>query len=124
MHVLVTGGAGYIGSHTCLELLQSGHRVTVIDNLVNASREALRRVEDLSGQTLTFHQVDLLDRDALRRVLRQTPEVGAVIHFAGLKAVGESVQVPLRYYQNNLIGTLNLCQVMAEAAMCMLRTPA
>ena len=117
MHVLVTGGAGYIGSHTCLELLQSGHRVTVIDNLVNASREALRRVEDLSGQTLTFHQVDLLDRDALRRVLRQTPEVGAVIHFAGLKAVGESVQVPLRYYQNNLIGTLNLCQVMAEAGV-------
>ena len=117
MHVLVTGGAGYIGSHTCLELLQSGHRVTVIDNLVNASREALRRVEDLSGQTLTFHQVDLLDRDALRRVLRQTPEVGAVIHFAGLKAVGESVRVPLRYYQNNLIGTLNLCQVMAEAGV-------
>ena len=117
MHVLVTGGAGYIGSHTCLELLQSGHRVTNIYDLVTASQEALRRVEDLSGQTLTFHQVDLLDRDALRRVLRQTPEVGAVIHFAGLKAVGESVQVPLRYYQNNRIGTLNLCQVMAEAGV-------
>jgi UDP-glucose 4-epimerase len=117
MHVLVTGGAGYIGSHTCLELLHSGHRVTVIDNLANSSREALRRVEALCGQTLTFHQVDLLDLDALRRVFRQIPEAGAVIHFAGLKAVGESVQVPLRYYQNNLIGTLNLCQVMNEAGV-------
>ena len=117
MHVLVTGGAGYIGSHTCLELLHSGHRVTVIDNLANSSREALRRVEALCGQPLTFHQVDLLDLDALRRVFRQIPEAGAVIHFAGLKAVGESVQVPLRYYQNNLIGTLNLCQVMNEAGV-------
>ena len=114
MHVLVTGGAGYIGSHTCLELLHSGHQVTVIDNLANSSREALRRVEALSGRTLTFHEVDLLDLDALRTVFRQTPEATAVIHFAGLKAVGESVRIPLRYYQNNLNGTLNLCQVMAE----------
>lgn len=114
MHVLVTGGAGYIGSHTCLELLHSGHQVTVIDNLANSSREALRRVEALSGRSLTFHEVDLLDLDALRTVFRQTPEATAVIHFAGLKAVGESVRIPLRYYQNNLNGTLNLCQVMAE----------
>ena len=114
MHVLVTGGAGYIGSHTCLELLHSGHQVTVIDNLANSSREALRRVEALSGRTLTFHEVDLLDLEALRTVFRQTPEATAVIHFAGLKAVGESVRIPLRYYQNNLNGTLNLCQVMAE----------
>lgn len=114
MHVLVTGGAGYIGSHTCLELLHSGHQVTVIDNLANSSREALHRVEALSGHTLTFHEVDLLDLDALRTVFRQTPEATAVIHFAGLKAVGESVRIPLRYYQNNLNGTLNLCQVMTE----------
>ena len=114
MHVLVTGGAGYIGSHTCLELLHSGHQVTVIDNLANSSREALRRVKALSGRALTFHEVDLLDLDALRTVFRQTPEATAVIHFAGLKAVGESVRIPLRYYQNNLNGTLNLCQVMAE----------
>ena len=117
MHVLVTGGAGYIGSHTCLELLHSGHQVTVIDNLANSSREALRRVEALSGRSLTFHEVDLLDLEALRTVFRQTPEATAVIHFAGLKAVGESVRIPLRYYQNNLIGTLNLCQVMAEAGV-------
>ena len=114
MHVLVTGGAGYIGSHTCLELLHSGHQVTVIDNLANSSREALRRVEALSGRSLTFHEVDLLDLEALRTVFRQTPEATAVIHFAGLKAVGESMRIPLRYYQNNLNGTLNLCQVMAE----------
>ena len=114
MHVLVTGGAGYIGSHTCLELLHSGHQVTVIDNLANSSREALRRVEALSGRSLTFHEVDLLDLEALRTVFRQTQEATAVIHFAGLKAVGESVRIPLRYYQNNLNGTLNLCQVMAE----------
>lgn len=114
MHVIVTGGAGYIGSHTCLELLHRGHEVSVIDNLVNSSQEALQRVESLSGRSLTFHKADLLDLDAVRAVFRQTPEAAAVIHFAGLKAVGESVQIPLRYYQNNLIGTLNLCQVMTE----------
>ncbi|MDX9835443.1 MAG: UDP-glucose 4-epimerase GalE [Desulfobulbus sp.] len=114
MHVIVTGGAGYIGSHTCLELLHSGHEVSVIDNLANSSQEALQRVESLSGRSLTFHKADLLDLDAVRAVFRQTPAATAVIHFAGLKAVGESVQIPLRYYQNNLIGTLNLCQVMTE----------
>ena len=114
MHVIVTGGAGYIGSHTCLELLQAGYRVTVIDNLCNASRESLVRVEQLTEKPIAFFQVDLLDIEGLRQVFGQTPDATAVIHFAGLKAVGESVQQPLRYYQNNLFATLNLCQVMAE----------
>ncbi|WPD23195.1 MAG: UDP-glucose 4-epimerase GalE [Candidatus Electrothrix scaldis] len=112
MHILVTGGAGYIGSHTCLELLESGHDVTVIDNLCNASREGLRRVEKLTGKRVRFFQVDLLDADALDLVFRQSEDARAVIHFAGLKAVGESVAKPLLYYQNNLTGTINLCQCM------------
>ena len=114
MHVIVTGGAGYIGSHTCLELLNAGCRVTVVDNLCNSSRESIRRGEALSGKTIAFHEVDLLNLDALRTVFKQTPDAEAVIHFAGLKAVGESVQKPLLYYRNNLDATLNLCQVMAE----------
>ena len=114
MHILVTGGAGYIGSHTCLELLESGHQVTVIDNLCNASREGLRRVEKLTGKSLGFFQVDLLDADALNMVFRQNADATAVIHFAGLKAVGESVDKPLLYYQNNLTGTMNLCQSMQQ----------
>jgi UDP-glucose 4-epimerase len=114
MHVLVTGGAGYIGSHTCLELLESGHRVTVVDNLSNASRESLTRVEELTGGTIDFFAVDLLDRPALAEVFVGAGEIDAVIHFAGKKAVGESVEKPLLYYQNNLTGTLHLCAVMAE----------
>lgn len=115
MHLLVTGGAGYIGSHTCLELLQAGHRVTVVDNLSNASRESLRRVESLSGRELRLEIVDLMDRQRLAAVFSGAPEpFHAVIHFAGLKAVGESVAEPLRYYRNNLVGTLTLCEVMAE----------
>ncbi len=114
MHVIVTGGAGYIGSHTCLELLQAGYRVTVVDNLCNASRESLHRVERLSGQPIAFYPIDLLDLEGLRQVFQQSSQASAVIHFAGLKAVGESVRQPLRYYQNNLFATLNLCQVMAE----------
>ena len=111
-HVLVTGGAGYIGSHTCLELLDAGYRVTVIDNLANASREALRRVEELTGRSLAFCQVDLLDQEATEAVFADNPDVEAVIHFAGLKAVGESVAMPLRYYHNNITGTLHLCRAM------------
>ena len=117
MHIIVTGGAGYIGSHTCLELLQAGHRVSVVDNLANSSREAINRVEQLAGARITFYQVDLLDLPALRQVFLQANGAEAVIHFAGLKAVGESVTQSLRYYQNNLISTLNLAQVMTELEM-------
>ena len=115
MHILVTGGAGYIGSHTCIELLHCGHSVTVVDNLVNAKEEALRRVEELTGKRVVFHQVDLLDKERLDAVFAGTGEpVDAVIHFAGLKAVGESVQKPLLYYHNNITGTLILAEVMAK----------
>jgi UDP-glucose 4-epimerase len=113
MRVLVTGGAGYIGSHTCLELLQAGHDVVVVDNLANSKVEALQRVQELADHTLTFYQVDLLDAEALDAVFAFAP-IDAVMHFAGLKAVGESVALPLRYYQNNIVGTLNLCAVMAK----------
>lgn len=112
MHILVTGGAGYIGSHTCLELLNAGHQVTVVDNLDNSKYAALERVQQLAGRELAFHRVDLLDRAALTAVFSHAP-VDAVIHFAGLKAVGESVAQPLRYYHNNITGTLVLCDVMA-----------
>ncbi len=114
MHILVTGGAGYIGSHTCLELLNGGYQVTVIDNLSNSSRESLRRVEGLTGKTITFFEVDLLDRAGLDEVFTKCQEkIDAVIHFAGKKAVGESVEKPLLYYHNNITGTLLLCEVMA-----------
>jgi UDP-glucose 4-epimerase len=109
--ILVTGGAGYIGSHTCLELLKAGYSVIVVDNLSNSKEESLRRVQELSGKTLEFHKVDLLDREALDNVFRDH-EIESVVHFAGLKAVGESVAVPLRYYHNNVTGTLNLCEAM------------
>ena len=114
MHVIVTGGAGYIGSHTCLELLNAGYQVTVIDNLCNSSRASLRRVEELTGKSLAFFEVDLLDTGRLREVFALTPDASAVIHFAGLKAVGESVAKPWLYYHNNLVSTLNLCRVMTE----------
>ena len=115
MNILVTGGAGYIGSHTCLELLEAGYTVTVVDDLSNASEEALHRVEQLTGKKIIFHQANVLDKEALSQVFAdaKTP-FSAVIHFAGFKAVGESVAQPLRYYQNNITGTLVLCEVMAE----------
>jgi UDP-glucose 4-epimerase len=113
MNILVTGGAGYIGSHACVELLQAGYDVTVVDNLSNSKEESLRRVERITGRKPAFHRVDLLDRPGLEAVFaHNTPQ--AVIHFAGLKAVGESVSVPLRYYHNNVTGTLVLCEVMRE----------
>lgn len=110
-HILVTGGAGYIGSHTVLQLLEAGHQVTVLDNLSNASAESLKRVQQLSGKTLAFIQGDIRD-SALLNKLFATNSMDAVIHFAGLKAVGESVEQPLRYYQNNVYGTLVLCEAM------------
>ncbi len=113
MRLLVTGGAGYIGSHTCVELLQAGHEVIVVDNLINSKKESLRRVQEIAGKTLTFHKVDLLDKEALDAVFKNEG-IDAVIHFAGLKAVGESVNFPLRYYQNNLTGTMTLCEVMGK----------
>ena len=113
MQILVTGGAGYIGSHTCLELLQAGYDVVVVDNLSNSKAEPLKRVQALAGKSLQFERVDLLDKPALDQVFAQR-NIAAVIHFAGLKAVGESVEQPLRYYQNNIAGTLNLADVMTR----------
>ena len=111
MKILVTGGAGYIGSHTCLELLQAGYEVVVVDNLSNSKEESLKRVQELAGKTLEFHKVDLLDKEALKAVFDRA-SIEAVVHFAGLKAVGESVTIPLHYYHNNVTGTLVLCEVM------------
>lgn len=116
LHVLVTGGAGYIGSHTVLALLEGGARVTVIDNLCNSSRESLERVAQLAGggnRAAAFVQVDLLDVGGLRAVFAQN-RFDACIHFAGLKAVGESVQKPMLYYENNVVGTLNLIKLLDE----------
>ena len=113
MQILVTGGAGYIGSHTCLELLDAGYDVVVVDNLVNSQEESLRRVEKLTGKSLSFYEVDIKDEEKLKEVFREN-DIESVIHFAGLKAVGESVSMPLHYYDNNISGTLILCKVMAE----------
>ena len=113
MKILVTGGAGYIGSHTCVELLNNDYEVVVVDNLYNSCEEALRRVEKITGKTLTFYEGDLLDQDMLETVFeKERPE--AVIHFAGYKAVGESVEKPIEYYHNNLTGTLLLCDTMRK----------
>lgn len=112
MKILVTGGAGYIGSHTCLELLNEDHEVIVVDNLSNSKEESLRRVQELTGKPIKFYHMDLRDKDGLHAIFNQTA-IDAVIHFAGLKAVGESVSMPLRYYDNNVTSTLLLCQVMA-----------
>ena len=113
MTILVTGGCGYLGSHTCVELLNAGYKAVVLDNLSNSSEEALNRVMEITGKPITFYKADLLDKEALRNLfIKEAPH--AVIHFAGLKAVGESVSIPLRYYSNNLTGTLHLCQAMSE----------
>lgn len=113
MRILVTGGAGFIGSHTCVELIEAGYGVVVLDNLVNSSKEAVKRVEKISGEIIPFYPVDLLDIDGVRDVFDKE-KIDAVIHFAGLKAVGESVEKPWEYYNNNITGTLNLCKVMKE----------
>jgi UDP-glucose 4-epimerase len=111
MKILITGGAGYIGSHTCIELLDAGYELVVIDNLSNSKEESLRRVEELSGKLVTFCKADLLDEAALHNLFNEH-NIDAVIHFAGLKAVGESVAMPLHYFENNVAGTLVLCKVM------------
>ncbi len=113
MRILVTGGAGYIGSHTCLELLNNGYEVIVVDNLSNSKETSLKRIQEITGKELTFYKMDLLNRKDLEEIFLNE-SIDGVIHFAGLKAVGESVSIPLRYYQNNLTGTLNLCAVMKE----------
>ena len=113
MKILVTGGAGYIGSHACVELLNAGYEVVVVDNLSNSKEEALRRVQEITGKSLKFYKADLLDAEALDNIFEQE-SIDAVMHFAGLKAVGESVSIPLHYYHNNITGTLLLCKAMQK----------
>ena len=113
MRILVTGGAGYIGSHTCIELLNAGYEVVVLDNLYNSSEKALERVKQITGKDLTFYETDILDKEALEKIFDKE-QIDGVIHFAGLKAVGESVAKPLEYYHNNMTGTFNLCDVMRK----------
>ncbi|MGI9295397.1 MAG: UDP-glucose 4-epimerase GalE, partial [Pseudomonadales bacterium] len=113
MKILVTGGAGYIGSHTCVELLNAGYEVVVVDNLSNSSEVALDRVREITGKSLSFYALDIRDADGLTKVFA-AHQIDAVIHFAGLKAVGESVEQALKYYQNNVQGTLTLCDVMQQ----------
>lgn len=116
MKILVTGGAGYIGSHTCIELLAAGYEVVIVDNLYNSSREAVNRIEELSGKNVEFYEADIRDKETLGSIFeKEKPE--AVIHFAGLKSVGESVAKPLEYYDNNISGTGVLCSVMKEAGV-------
>ncbi len=113
MNVLVTGGAGYIGSHTCVELIEAGHQPIAVDNLVNASAESLRRVAQITGKEVPFINGDVCDEALMEKVFSEN-EIDCVIHFAGLKAVGESVEKPLAYYSNNLTSTMNLCKVMGR----------
>jgi UDP-glucose 4-epimerase len=113
MKILVTGGAGYIGSHTCVLLLEAGYEITVLDNFSNASEESIRRVETITGKEIKVVEGDIRDKVCLREIFSSV-KIDAVIHFAGLKAVGESVEQPLRYYDNNVYGTICLCEVMAE----------
>lgn len=111
--ILVTGGAGYIGSHTIVQLLEANYEVIIIDNLSNSKEESLNRVKSITQKELKFYKIDLLDKEALDKLFA-TEKIDAVIHFAGLKAVGESVELPLKYYQNNIEGTLNLCDLMKK----------
>lgn len=113
MRILVTGGAGYIGSHTCVELLNEGYEVVIMDNMYNSSRKAVDRVEQITGKKVTFYETDMLDQAGVKALFDQE-QIDAVIHFAGLKAVGESVRKPIEYYRNNIAGTLNLCDEMRK----------
>lgn len=114
MSVLVTGGAGYIGSHTIVELLNCGYDVVVLDNLANSNKKSLERVKQITGKDVKFYKVDLCDAEGTDKVFEENPEIDSVIHFAGLKAVGESVAKPIEYYYNNIAGTLNLCASMRK----------
>ena len=116
MTILVTGGAGYIGSHTCIELLKAGYEVIILDNFYNSKREVLRRIGELSGKEFGFYECDIRDRAGLDRIF-QKEKIDAVIHFAGLKAVGESCVKPLEYYENNVGGTVTLCEAMRDAGI-------
>ena len=116
MAILVTGGAGFIGSHTCVELLENGYEVVIVDNFINSKPEALNRIKQITGKDFKFYEADLLDKAAVETIFKEN-KIDAVIHFAGLKAVGESVAQPIRYYHNNITGTLILCQVMQEAGV-------
>lgn len=109
--ILVTGGAGFIGSHTCVELLESGYEVIILDNLCNSKEESVNRIEQITGKKVKFYKTDMLDLDGMAEIFEKN-EISAVIHFAGLKAVGESVEKPLEYYHNNITGTINLLRVM------------
>jgi len=113
MSILVTGGAGYIGSHTCVELLNEGYEIIIVDNFSNSKPEVLKRIKELTNRDFKFYEINLLDRDALEKVFTSN-DIEAVIHFAGLKSVGESVQIPLKYYHNNITGTLVLCELMEK----------
>ncbi len=113
MSILVTGGAGYIGSHTCIELMKAGYDIVVVDNFYNSKKESLKRVAELSGKEFAFYECDIRDKKGLDHVFKQE-KIDAVIHFAGLKAVGESCIKPVEYYDNNVAGTLVLCEVMKE----------
>ncbi|MFA1820234.1 UDP-glucose 4-epimerase GalE [Virgibacillus oceani] len=114
MAILITGGAGYIGTHTCVELLNSNNDIIVLDNFSNSNPESLNRVAEITGKTFRIYHKDLQDKVGLREIFVENNDIDAVIHFAGLKAVGESVSVPVSYYKNNIIGTLHLCEVMQE----------
>ena len=116
MAILVTGGAGYIGSHTCIELINAGYEVVVVDNLYNSSKESLKRVGAIVGQEIKFYEADIRDAAAMKNIF-ENEKIDAVIHFAGLKAVGESVAKPMEYYDNNINGTLVLCNAMKEAGV-------
>lgn len=113
MKILVTGGAGYIGSHTCIQLLEAGHEIVVVDNFYNSKYEAVRRIQELSGKDFPFYEADVCDSEAVEKIFSEN-KIDAIIHFAGLKAVGESVRIPLRYYDNNLTSTLVLLKAMEK----------
>jgi len=113
MNILLTGGAGFIGTHTCVELLNAGHDAIIVDNYINSQPEAVKRVEEITGKSVKLYEADVCDKAAMTRIFDEN-QIDAVIHFAGLKAVGESVSKPLEYYRNNLDSTLTLCEVMRE----------